>query len=76
MLITVDCGTTNMRCRLFDGQTMLAQAKRTAGCRNTAFSGTSDFLRQSLKECIDELLTATGLRETDVEAIIRANNNL
>lgn len=70
MLITVDCGTTNMRCRLFDGQTMLAQAKRTAGCRNTAFSGTSDFLRQSLKECIDELLTATGLREADVEAVV------
>ena len=70
MLITVDCGTTNMRCRLFDGQTMLAQAKRTAGCRNTAFSGTSDFLRKSLKECIDELLTATGLREADVEAVV------
>ena len=70
MLITVDCGTTNMRCRLFDGQTMLAQAKRTAGCRNTAFSGTSDFLRQSLKECIDELLTATGLREADIEAVV------
>ena len=70
MLITVDCGTTNMRCRLFDGQTLLAQAKRTAGCRNTAFSGTSDFLRQSLKECIDELLTATGLREADVEAVV------
>lgn len=70
MLITVDCGTTNMRCRLFDGQTLLAQAKRTAGCRNTAFSGTSDFLRQSLKECIDELLTATGLREADIEAVV------
>lgn len=70
MLITVDCGTTNMRCRLFDGQTLLAQAKRTAGCRNTAFSGTSDFLRQSLKECIDELLTATGLHEADVEAVV------
>ena len=70
MLITVDCGTTNMRCRLFDGRTLLAQAKRTAGCRNTAFSGTSDFLRQSLKECIDELLTATGLRETDIEAVV------
>lgn len=70
MLITVDCGTTNMRCRLFDGRTLLAQAKRTAGCRNTAFSGTSDFLRQSLKECIDELLTATGLSESDVEAVV------
>ncbi len=70
MLITVDCGTTNMRCRLFDGKTLLGQAKRLAGCRNTAFSGTSDFLRQSLKECIAELLTDTGHTEADIEAVI------
>ncbi len=70
MLITVDCGSTNMRCRLFDGTTMLAEAKRTAGCRNTAFSGTSDFLRQSLKECIFELLCKENITESDVEAVI------
>lgn len=70
MFITVDCGSTNMRCRLFDGNTLLAEAKRTAGCRNTAFNGTSDFLRVSLKECIDELLSSQNLKETDVEAVI------
>ena len=70
MFITVDCGSTNMRCRLFDGNTLLAEAKRTAGCRNTAFNGTSDFLRVSLKECIDELLSSQSLTEADVEAVI------
>ncbi|MBQ9080198.1 MAG: 2-dehydro-3-deoxygalactonokinase [Clostridia bacterium] len=70
MFITVDCGTTNMRCRLFNDSTLMAEAKRTAGCRNTAFSGTSDFLRQSLKECIKELLDSGGLAESDIEAVI------
>lgn len=70
MLITVDCGSTNMRCRLFDGTTLLAEAKRTAGCRNTAFNGTSDFLRESLKECILELLSKGNVTEADVEAVI------
>ena len=70
MIITVDCGSTNMRCRLFDGTTLIAQAKRTAGCRNTAFNGTADFLRQSLKECINELLAVANLRESDVEAVV------
>lgn len=70
MIITVDCGSTNMRCRLFDGRTLLAEEKRIAGCRNTAFDGTSEFLRVSLKECIDGLLASQGLTESDIEAVI------
>jgi 2-dehydro-3-deoxygalactonokinase len=70
MIITVDCGTTNMRCRLFDGAAMLDEVCRRAGVRNTAFDGTADFLRTSLKSSVAELLEQNSLRECDVEVII------
>jgi len=70
MIITVDCGTTNMRCRLYDGRTLLYETKRKAGVRNTAFDGTADFLRISLKSCIEDILRENSLCESDVEIII------
>lgn len=70
MLITVDCGTTNMRCRLYDGRNMIYETKRKAGVRNTAFDGTADFLRVSLKGCIEDILRDNSLSEKDVEIII------
>lgn len=70
MLITVDCGTTNMRCRLFHGTVPKDEICRRAGVRNTAFDGTSAFLESSLKSSVAELLERNSLAERDVEAIL------
>lgn len=70
MIITVDCGTTNMRCRLYDDKTLIYEVKRKAGVRNTAFDGTADFLRISLRECIEDILANNSLSEGDVEIIL------
>lgn len=70
MLITVDCGTTNMRCRLFDGEQLLCEVKRTAGCRNTAFTGSDTFLREALRDSLRELLDKAGVDESRVEAVV------
>lgn len=70
MLITVDCGTTNMRCRLYDGTERLYEVRRTAGCRDTAFRGSADFLRRSLSECVREILDLASLSESCIEAVV------
>ena len=70
MIITVDCGTTNMRCRLFDGRKLVYETKRKAGVRNTAFDGTPEFLRVSLKDCIEDILKNNSLTESDIEIIL------
>lgn len=70
MLITVDCGTTNMRCRLFEGERLLCEVKRTAGCRNTAFTGSDSFLREALRDSLCELLDKAGAAESAVEAVV------
>lgn len=70
MVISVDCGTTNMRCRLYRGRELLDEEKRKAGVRTTAFSGTTDFLVTSLRECVCALLDRNGLKEADIEVII------
>lgn len=70
MLITVDCGTTNMRCRLFREKQLLCEVKRAAGCRNTAFTGSDQFLRDALRDSLRELLDKAGVEEAAVEAVI------
>ena len=64
MIITVDCGTTNMRSRLYKGEALVDEVRRKAGVRNTAFSGSTEFLVTSLKESIAELLERNGLNES------------
>lgn len=72
MLITVDCGSTNMRCRLFDKNRLADEVKKKVGTRDTAFDGTSARLRAALGECIKELLERNSLAEGDIEAVISA----
>lgn len=72
MIITVDCGSTNMRCRLFNEYDLVDETKKKVGIRNTAFDGSSAILRTTLRECIEELLEKNGLSEKDVEIIISA----
>ena len=70
MFIAIDCGTTNMRCRLYDNDHLIYSAKRQTGVRNTAFDGTTKALRCSFRECISEILSSNGLTERDIEVII------
>ena len=70
MLIIVDCGTTNMRCSLYRGEQLIDKVKRQAGVRNTAFEGTTDFLKSSLRASIRELLSRNGLCESDIRAVV------
>lgn len=72
LFILVDCGTTNMRCKLIDSKTMdeLGISKRKAGVRNTAFTGSNRFLKDALRDCIAELLEKTGKTEQDVRVVI------
>lgn len=70
MIIAVDCGTTNMRCRLYNGRRLIYENARKAGVRNTAFDGNSDFLKSSLKACIEDILNKNSLSESDIEIIL------
>lgn len=70
LIITVDCGTTNMRCRLYEEQRVLCETRRKVGTRNTAFDGHNGKLKEGLRECVEEILQKSGLRPEDVEAIV------
>ncbi|NLW74435.1 MAG: hypothetical protein GX057_06045 [Clostridiales bacterium] len=70
MFIAVDCGATNMRCRLFDGYEILDETRREAGARNTAFEGTSAPLKAALISSVKELLERNSLKENDIEVVL------
>ena len=70
LIITVDCGTTNMRCRLYEGSTIRAEARRKVGTRNTAFDGHPGKLKEGLRECVEEILEKSGLQACEIEAIV------
>lgn len=70
MLITVDCGSTNMRCRLFNGETLLDEVKQQCGIRNTAFDGNNTRLENALHDSIETLLSRNGIDYTDIETIV------
>ncbi|MBQ2716742.1 MAG: hypothetical protein IJF21_08070, partial [Clostridia bacterium] len=70
MIITVDCGTTNMRCRIFDGKTLIDQERALCGCRDRAFTGSSAILEENLSRLIKILLDRNSLTESDIEAVI------
>ena len=71
MYIAIDCGTTNMRCRLYgESPKPIDSTHRKTGVRNTAFDGTNTALKTNLRDCIRELLSKNDLRESDIEVII------
>lgn len=70
MIITVDCGTTNMRCRLFDGKTLIDQERALCGCRDRAFTGSPAILEENLSRLIKTLLERNSLPESDIEVVI------
>ncbi len=70
MIITVDCGTTNMRCRLFDGKKLIDQERVKCGIRDGIFVGSSEILEKTLAELIKTLLLRNSLTESDIEVVI------
>ena len=70
MLITVDSGSTNTRCRLFDNGKFVDEVRYKVGSRNTVKDGNTKCIEKTLKTGINELLARHGLQESDVEAII------
>ncbi len=79
MLILVDCGTTNMRIRLYctgadDGSNglpkPLAEVKYTMGVRNAAREGSAEVLKETLARGLRDILERTSLNESDIEAVI------
>lgn len=73
MIITVDCGATNMRCCLFDDNDMLIdEAKLPCGTRNAAFEGSNAPLARGLRTLIGELTERNRITDADVEMIVSA----
>lgn len=70
MIITVDCGTTNMRCRLFEGKVLIDQERAKCGIRDGAFRGSTEILEETLSRLIRALLERNSLTEGDIEIVI------
>lgn len=68
MLIIVDCGMTNMRCRLVLDGRIISEVKK----RSLVSDKESPRLPliKILSESTDELLSANGLKKSDIEAIV------
>ena len=70
-IITIDGGTTNTRCILWNGEhRKLAEAKRETGAGSTAADGNNLRLKTAIKECIHEVLEKGNIAEQDVDRII------
>lgn len=69
--IIVDCGTTNTRALLIDGQNqILAKESREIGVRDTAITGTNERLKEAVRQCTAGLLAQSGRTFADVRDIL------
>lgn len=69
--ITIDGGTTNTRCILWDDRRIkTGEAKREVGVRNTAIDGNNSRLKHAVKECLEQLLRDTSISYDDISHII------
>ncbi|WRS27870.1 2-dehydro-3-deoxygalactonokinase [Oscillospiraceae bacterium MB08-C2-2] len=70
-IITIDGGTTNTRCILWnENREDVAVEKRAVGVRNTAVDGNNSKLKEAVKSCLDDLLAKNGIAYDDVKRII------
>lgn len=70
IFISVDCGCTNMRCRLFSDGELLSEIKIKGGGSTTALTGSNEVLKQNLRRGLRECLEKGGLQEKDVEIVL------
>ena len=70
-IITIDGGTTNTRCILWDqSRNKIAEEKRQVGVRNTAIDGNNEKLKMAVKESLDALLDKNDLTYENIRRII------
>ena len=71
MFLVIDGGTTNLRVTLLDEKLKPVDAvKEDGGVRHTAVDGNNDYLKKTLKACIDRLLARNGLNAGDVKKCV------
>lgn len=69
--ITIDGGTTNTRCILWDShRKKVGEESRAVGVRNTSIDGNNHALKQALKSCLDQLIEKNQLAYDQVGRII------
>ncbi len=70
-IITIDGGTTNTRCVLWDeARHKVSERQRDVGVRNTAIDGNNSRLKAAVRDCLEELLAGSGLTYGDIRLII------
>lgn len=69
-VITIDCGTTNTRVALWKGNDMSAAAKSEAGVRDTARTGSTEFLAKAVAGCLQDVVKQAGIAPADVAAVL------
>ena len=68
--ITIDGGTTNTRCLIWDQEArVIASCKCNIGARNGAMEHGNDTLKVQLKHNLEQVLTSSGHSWRDVEYI-------
>ena len=69
--ITIDGGTTNTRCLIWDQEArVIASCKCNIGARNGAMEHGNDTLKVQLKHNLEQVLTSSGHSWRDVEYIL------
>lgn len=69
-VITIDGGTTNTRCILWNGKReKIAEAKRAVGVRNTSIDGNNEKLKNAVKECLLEVTGEAGISFSEIRRI-------
>ncbi|WP_281890600.1 2-dehydro-3-deoxygalactonokinase [Paenibacillus sp. YYML68] len=69
-LIVIDCGTTNCRMRLVDGDTVAASVTRQIGAKDVAIAGSTLPLERALKESYEQLRHERPEEMAEVEGLL------
>ena len=70
-VITIDGGTTNTRCILWDMERRkIAEEKRQVGVRNTAIDGNNRRLKEAVRDCLEGLLGTGRIGYNQISRII------
>ncbi len=70
-LITIDGGTTNTRCILWDNKRIrIGEECRGIGVRNTAIDGNNEKLKLAVKECLELLIKKNNAEWEQIHCII------
>lgn len=70
-IITIDGGTTNTRCILWDNRrNRVSEERREAGVRNTAIDGNNERLKMAVKDCLECLTRNNQIQWSQIHRII------